>query len=168
MKTKEGIDRAFKKLDAIKKDVVWWEAGAQPPQLLGDGQVVMTTAYNGRIFDAAMKDNKPFTIVWDGQIWDLDLWVVPKGSPNKEAAMEFLKFSTSTEALAAQASWISYAPARLSSIALVGKFNDGKTDMAPHMPTAPANFKNAVQNDFLFWADRQDELAKQFNAWLAK
>ena len=168
LKTKEGVDRAFKKLDSIKKDIIWWEAGAQPPQLLADGQVVMTTAYNGRIFDAAAAQNKPFTIVWDGQIWDLDLWVIPKGSPNKDAALDFVKFSTSTEALAEQAKWISYAPARKSSIALVGKFNDGKTDMAPHMPTAAANFKNAVQNDFKFWADKQDELNKQFNAWLAK
>jgi putative spermidine/putrescine transport system substrate-binding protein len=168
MKTKEGIDRAFKKLDTIKKDIVWWEAGAQPPQLLADGQVIMTTAYNGRIFDAAKGQNKPFEIVWDGQVWDLDLWVIPKGSPNKAAAMDFLKFSTSTEALAEQAKWISYAPARKSSIPKVGKFNDGKTDMGPHMPTAEANFKNAVQNDFIFWADKADELGKQFNAWLAK
>jgi putative spermidine/putrescine transport system substrate-binding protein len=168
MKTKEGIERAFKKLDAIKKDIVWWEAGAQPPQLLGDGQVVMTTAYNGRIFDAALKDNKPFTIVWDGQIWDLDLWVIPKGGPNSKDALEFVKYATSTEALAESTKWISYAPARLSSLPLVAKYNDGKTDMASHMPTYAANFKNAVQNDFVFWADKQDELTKQFNAWLAK
>ena len=32
--TPEGVDRAFKKLDTIKKDIVWWDAGAQPPQLL--------------------------------------------------------------------------------------------------------------------------------------
>ena len=166
--SKDGVERAFKKLDTIKKDVIWWEAGSQPPQLLGEGQVAMTTAYNGRIFDAALKDSKPFEIVWDGQVWDLDLWVIPKGTPNKEAAFDFLKFSTSTEALAESTKWISYAPARNSSIALVGKYQDGKTDMATHMPTAPANFKNAVQNDFLFWADKQDELNKQFNAWLAK
>jgi putative spermidine/putrescine transport system substrate-binding protein len=24
----EGVDRAFKKLDTIKNDVIWWEAGA--------------------------------------------------------------------------------------------------------------------------------------------
>ncbi|HHL20209.1 MAG TPA: ABC transporter substrate-binding protein, partial [Aliiroseovarius sp.] len=48
--TPEGIDRAFAKLDTIKDSVVWWEAGAQPPQLLADGEVAMTTAYNGRIF----------------------------------------------------------------------------------------------------------------------
>ncbi|MFN5999263.1 MAG: extracellular solute-binding protein, partial [Paracoccaceae bacterium] len=46
--TPEGVDRAFAKLDSIKAEVVWWEAGAQPPQLLADGEVVMTTAYNGR------------------------------------------------------------------------------------------------------------------------
>ena len=49
LKTPEGVDRAFKKLDSIKGDLVWWEAGAQPPQLLGSGEVVMTSAYNGRI-----------------------------------------------------------------------------------------------------------------------
>ena len=46
--TDEGVDRAFKKLDTIKKDIVWWEAGAQGPQLLADGQVVFATSWNGR------------------------------------------------------------------------------------------------------------------------
>ncbi len=46
--TPEGVDRAFKKLDTIKADIVWWEAGAQAPQLLADGQVAMTSAWNGR------------------------------------------------------------------------------------------------------------------------
>ncbi len=164
----EGVDRAFNKLATIKGDVVWWEAGAQPPQLLADGEVLMTTAYNGRIFNAAVGENKPFVIVWDGQVWDLDLWAIPKGAPNMENAMEFLKFSTATEQLAAQASWISYGPARKSSGPLVGKFNDGKTEMATHMPTHPDNLKNAVQNDFLWWADNQDALNERFNAWLAQ
>jgi len=34
LSTPEGVDRAFAKLDTIKADVVWWEAGAQPPQLV--------------------------------------------------------------------------------------------------------------------------------------
>lgn len=164
----EGVDRAFAKLATIKGDVVWWEAGAQPPQLLADGEVLMTTAYNGRIFNAAVGENKPFVIVWDGQVWDLDLWAIPKGAPNMEKAWDFLKFSTATEQLAAQASWISYGPARKSSGPLVGKFNDGKTEMAAHMPTHPDNLKNAVQNNFLWWADNQDALNERFNAWLAQ
>ncbi|MEP3234129.1 MAG: polyamine ABC transporter substrate-binding protein [Hyphomicrobiales bacterium] len=165
--TAEGVNRAFAKLDTIKGDVVWWEAGAQPPQLLADGEVAMTTAYNGRIFNAVAGEGKPFEIVWDGQVWDLDLWVIPKGSKNKEAALDFLKFSTSTKQLAAQASWISYGPARKSSGALVGKFHNKDIDMVPQMPTNAANLKNATQNNFEFWADNQDELNERFNAWLA-
>ncbi|WP_406647004.1 ABC transporter substrate-binding protein [Aliisedimentitalea scapharcae] len=165
--TDEGVDRAFAKLDTIKDSVVWWEAGAQPPQLLADGEVVMTTAYNGRIFNAAAGEGKPFEVVWDGQIMDFDLWVMPKGAPNKAAALDFLAFSTDTQQLAAQASWISYGPARKSSGPLVGLYNDGKTEMGPHMPTAEANLANALVNNFEFWADNQDELNDRFNSWLA-
>jgi putative spermidine/putrescine transport system substrate-binding protein len=166
--TDAGVARAFAKLDTIKDSVVWWEAGAQPPQLLADGEVVMTTAYNGRIFNAAVAENKPFVVNWDGQILDFDLWVVPKGAPNKDLAMEFIAYSTDTQRLADQAAWISYGPARKSSGPLVGKYNDGKTEMGPHMPTSEAALKNALVNDFEFWADHQDELNERFNAWLAK
>ncbi|MEM9205650.1 MAG: ABC transporter substrate-binding protein [Pseudomonadota bacterium] len=168
LSTPEGIDRAFAKLDSIKSEVVWWEAGAQPPQLLADGEVAMTTAYNGRIFNAVASEDKPFNIVWDGQVWDLDLWIIPKGAPNKDAALEFVKYSTDTQRLADQASWISYGPTRQSSSSLVGSFHDNPDlKMAPQMPTAPENFTNAIQNDFEFWADYQDELNERFNAWLA-
>ena len=44
LETDEGVDRAFAKLDTIKHDVVWWEAGQQAAQLLADGEVVMTTS----------------------------------------------------------------------------------------------------------------------------
>jgi len=166
--TPEGVDRAFAVLDRIKDDTVWWEAGAQPPQLLADGEVVMTTAYNGRIFNAVAAEDKPFTIVWDAQNFDLDLWVIPKGAPNLEAALDFVKFSTATEQLAAQASYISYGPVRKSSAPLVGSFyNKPELDMGPQMPTAPENFATAIQSDFEFWADNQDELNERFNAWLA-
>ncbi len=167
LETPEGVDRAFAKLSTIKDSVVWWEAGAQPPQLLADGEVAMTTAYNGRIFNAVANEDKPFEIVWDGQIWDLDLWVIPKGAKNKDLAMDFLKFSTATEQLAKQASYISYGPARMSSAPLVGKFEGKDIDMGPQMPTAPANLTNAVQNNFEFWADNADQLNERFSAWLA-
>jgi len=168
LSTDEGVDRAFAKLDSIKDDVLWWEAGAQPPQMLADGEVVMTTAYNGRIFNAVAQENKPFEIVWDGQVWDLDLWVIPKGSKNLKNALEFVKFSTDTQRLADQAAWISYGPARQSSIPLIGKHAEAGIEMGPHMPTAPENFKNALQNDYEFWADHQDELNERFAAWLAQ
>ena len=62
--TEAGVDRAFASLDKIKKHVVWWEAGAQPPQMLADGEVTMTTAYNGRLYNAMVNEGKPFEIMW--------------------------------------------------------------------------------------------------------
>jgi len=164
--TSDGVKRAFAKMAQIKSDIVWWEAGAQAPQLLADGEVLMTTAYNGRIFNAAVDENKPFVIVWDGQILDFDLYVIPKGAPNKELALEFIKYATDTQRLADQAKYIAYGPARKSSAPLIGLFMDGKTKMGPHMPTAPANMKNALVNNFEFWADRDSELNERFNAWI--
>ena len=160
--TDAGKDRAFAKLDSIKDSVVWWEAGAQPPQLLADGEVAMTTAYNGRLFNAIVNEKKPFVIVWDGQVWDLDLWVIPRGTRNLETALEFVAFSTDTVRNWDQSNWISYGPVRKSAQALLAP------EMVPHMPTAPANFKRALQNDYLFWADNQDELNERFNTWLAR
>ncbi|KFE36610.1 ABC transporter substrate-binding protein [Thioclava atlantica] len=167
LSTPEGVDRAFKKLDTIKNDIVWWDAGAQPPQLLADGEVVMTTAYNGRIFNAEVAEGQPFKIVWDGQVLDFDFFVIPKGAPHMDAAKAYLKFATETKQLADQAKWISYGPARKSSAPMVGVYQDGKTQMGPHMPTAPENMKNALVNDFEFWADHDTELSERFNAWLA-
>jgi putative spermidine/putrescine transport system substrate-binding protein len=165
--TPEGVDRAFAKLDTIKSEVVWWEAGAQPPQLLADGEVVMSTAYNGRIFNAAVGEGKPFQIVWDGQIYENEMYVVPKGAPNKDQAMEFIKYATSTEGLRAQAQHISYGPARKSALKEELVFKDGKTVMAPHLPTAPENLTNALESSFEFWVDKDSELNERFNAWLA-
>jgi len=155
-------------LDKIKSQTIWWEAGAQPPQLLADGEVAMTTAYNGRLFSAVVTEGKPFATVWDGQVYEFELFAIPKGAPNKDQALEYIKFATDTQRLADQTKWISYGPARQSSLPLVGTFEDGKTSMSPHMPTAEANMTNALRQSFEFWVDRNDEISERFNTWLAK
>ncbi|MEE2804734.1 MAG: extracellular solute-binding protein, partial [Pseudomonadota bacterium] len=126
--------------------------------------VVMTTAYNGRLFNAMYKEGKPFEIMWAPQVFDLDTYVVVKGAPNKEAAMEFLKFCTTSEALADTTNYISYGPLRLSSAEFVNP------DILPHLPTSPNNFdpETALLYDFMFWADNMDAMNERFNSWLAK
>ncbi|MBJ2154022.1 ABC transporter substrate-binding protein [Paracoccus sp. IB05] len=166
LETPEGRDRAFAKLDTIKKDIVWWEAGAQPPQLLADGEVLMTTAYNGRIFNAYIEEGKPFEIIWDGQIYELNTYAIPKGAPNLEEAMEFVRFATSTEGLAEQSRYISYGPPRKSSNAMEIIYKDEKTVMAPNLPSSPENRENALETSIEFWVDRDTELNERFNNWL--
>lgn len=165
--TPEGVDRAFAKLDTIKNDTVWWEAGAQPVQLLADGEVVMTTAYNGRLFDAAINENKPFEILWDNQILDFNLYVVPKGAPNKDAAWTYIKWATQSERQAELTRYISYGPVRKSGSAGVGLYKDDKTEMATYLPTYPDYLDDALTSDVEFWANYDTELSERFNTWLA-
>jgi putative spermidine/putrescine transport system substrate-binding protein len=127
----------------------------------------MSTAYNGRIFNAAVAEGKPFQIVWDGQIYENEMYAIPKGAPNKEEALQFIAYATSTEGLRQQAQWISYGPARKSALLEPLIFNDGKTEMSPHLPTNPANLTNALESGSEFWVDRDAELNERFNAWLA-
>lgn len=167
LSTPEGVDQAFKKLDSIKKDVVWWEAGAQAPQLLADKEVSMTLAYNGRIFDAIVGEGKPFAFMWDGVNLDMDYWVVPKDAPNKDAAMKFIAFASDPARQAVMSSMIAYGPSRKSAQSSVGKYKDGTTDMAPYLPSTPENAAKGLVNDAAFWADHGTELTERFNAWLA-
>ncbi len=166
LSTPQGLKRAFAKLDTIKEHTVWWEAGAQPPLLLSDGEVAMATAYNGRIFNAYNKEKKPFEIVWDRQIWYRNYYAIVKGTPRYKQALEYVKFASAAKQLANQARHISYGPARQSSMAMIATHAETGIDMRPHMPTE--HFENVLENDFEWWADYEDEMTDRFNTWLAK
>ena len=113
LSTPEGVDRAFAKLDTIKDHVVWWVEGAQPPQLLADGEVVIASAYNGRLFSAIFEENQPIAMLWDWQVFDLEGWVVPMGVKDIDAVKDYIYFATDSQRLADQAKFISYGPGAL-------------------------------------------------------
>lgn len=168
--TAEGQEQALAKLDTIKDSVIWWSAGADTPQLLADGEIFMGSTYNGRLFSVIEEQDQPVAMMWDGQVYDFDGWIVPAGLPEDRLArvMDFLKFATDTQRLADQAAYISYGPARASSADLVGKHAELGIDMAPHMPTDPANTGNVLQPNFTFWADYRDDIDAKFQSWLAQ
>ena len=168
LSTPAGVDRAFRKLDSIKDQVVWWEAGAQPPQLLADGEVVMSTAYNGRLFNAQVVENQPFEIVWDGQVLDHAQLVIPAGAPNLEFALEFLAYAARPESMAAMSRYISYSPVRHSALALVTTHAETGVEMEPHMPVTPERLERSVFNDWAWWADYGEDINDRFGAWLAR
>ena len=163
--TPAGLERAFRKLDTIKDQVVWWEAGAQPPQMLADGEVAMSTAYNGRIFNAQVLEGQPFEIVWDGQVLDVGPIGIVAGTPDLGPALELVKFATRASSMAAIGRYIAYSPVRRSGLPLIGRHADAGIDMNPHMPTYPAHMRRTLQNDWLWWSDNLDEMNERFSAW---
>ena len=166
--TAEGLDRAFRKLDTIREQVIWWEAGAQPPQMLADGEVVMSTAYNGRIFNAQAIENQPFVIVWDGQVLDFAQLAIVAGSPNGETALDFLRFGSTAESMARVSGYIAYAPVRESGLELVATHREVGIEMLPHLPTAPDNAALALRSDWRWWSDNLDAMNERFSAWLTR
>ncbi|MGL6070338.1 ABC transporter substrate-binding protein [Craterilacuibacter sp.] len=158
--SKAGVDRAFKMLTLLKPHIQWWEAGAQPPQFLASGDVVMSSAYNGRI-DSAQKDGKNLKVVWNGSIYDVDSWAIPKGAKSAEAS-QFIAFASKPEQQKNYASQIAYGPTNTKAIKLL------PAKVAANLPTDPANLKGALAIDVGFWVENGEDLEQRFNAWAAR
>lgn len=159
--TQEGVDRAFRKLDQIKSNIQWWEAGAQPMQYLASGDVAMTSAFNGRVF-AAQESGANVKIIWQGSIYDIDSWVIPKGSKNKAAAEKFIEFSLRPEYQKLHTEKLGYGSTNLHTQSLLDQ------KLAGRLNTAPGNLAQAMRIDNSFWVDHGEELEERFNAWAAK
>ena len=158
--SKDGQDRAFKMLDKLKPSIQWWEAGAQPPQFLQSGDVVMSSAYNGRI--AAVAKESKLKVVWTGGVYDFDAWAIPKGSKNAEAAKKFIAYSLQPEQQKTFSENIAYGPANTDAVKLLS------AETLQNMPTTPENIKDQVQIDVAFWNDNGESLEQRFNSWAAK
>lgn len=166
LSTPRGLDLAFRKLDGIKDQIVWWEDGATPARLLASGEVVMASGYNGRFFNAAVNDGHPIRTLWDSQLYDYSTLGIPRGAPHLGIALRFVHFATRTEQLAEQAKYISYGPARKSSSSLVWKHAGTGIDIRPHLPTYPAHFERAIRKDHEWYARTQGRLTERFSTWL--
>jgi putative spermidine/putrescine transport system substrate-binding protein len=163
--TPEGVDRAFKALDKIKAQILWWDKAEDSISMLMRRKASMAAGYSGRIFRAAVGARQRIDVMWDGQVYDLDLWAIPKAATNKDEAKRFIAFATEPAQMAAQASLIAYGPMRKSAIALVGKHPSLDIDMKGYLPTAPDNFRKALRFDEAWWNEHGGELATRFQTW---
>ncbi|RWY83717.1 extracellular solute-binding protein [Rhizobium leguminosarum] len=153
------LDRAFKKLDTIKSDIVWWSGGAQSQQLLASAEAPFGSIWNGRMTALAASGIKTETS-WEQNITAADSLVVPKGSPNAEAAMKFIAMATAAEPQAALAKATGYAPINVDS----AKLMDPETAKTlPDQQTA-----SQVNADMNYWADNRDAIGEKWYAWQAK
>jgi putative spermidine/putrescine transport system substrate-binding protein len=87
---------------------------------------------------------------------------MPKGTPNKEAALKFIAMASAPDAQAEYAKNIAYGPTNTKALTKL----DAK--VLAGLPTAPANAKTALQFNVRFWADQGEALEKRFTAWAAQ
>jgi len=158
--TSEGQDRAFAKLDTIKRDVVWYDSWSQAPQLLNDGGAVLVQSAQGRFYDAIRKDNRPFVMVWDGHLYDTEGWSILKGTPRRDLAMQFILYATQSKPLAGVTIDTAYGPARKSSTPFL------PADVVPFLATS--HLDKGVKVSSEFWADYGEVLGEKFSEWLLR
>ena len=171
MDTDEGIDRAFATLDKIRDHSVFWSAGSKPLEFVKSGETSMAIAYNGRVGAANLSEGATFVPVWDGQVLEEEWMVVVKGTPNMEAAFEFVGFASAPEQQAGQARYINYGPMRNSAFGIIEAgepwFHNGKNIME-HMPNRPEVMARSVIANPEWWADNGDAVKERFDAWRAQ
>jgi putative spermidine/putrescine transport system substrate-binding protein len=162
------VERALSKLDQLSSDlqeagyqIIWWEEYARPATLLGDGQVVMTPSTNGRTA-TARKEGVPAAFSWNGGIVDLDWWVVPKGTPRREAAMQFIDFASSKEPQAGIAQEIPYGPVNSAT------FESIPDSTEQRLPTAPQNLEKQIYFNTEWWSENLDRIQSRWNEWYAQ
>jgi putative spermidine/putrescine transport system substrate-binding protein len=154
------IDRALASLRRIKPQVVkWWGSGAQPAQLLADDEVVMATAWNGRIA-AIQAAGAPVEVVWQDQLLRNDCWAVLKNAPNKVNAQKFAAFIT-----------LAAPQARLSSLITYGFVNNKAAALLPPerlklLPTAPDTKPRLINYDAAWWSANLDAVKNKWAGFL--
>jgi putative spermidine/putrescine transport system substrate-binding protein len=153
------LPRATAKLDTIKDSIVFWGSGAESQDLLGKGEVTMSMIWNGRAYSAKHIDNRPVEIQWNQQIVTADYFVVPKGTPNKDTAMDFIAWATCKENNAAPSKYIPYGPTNTLATADPSK-------------VAELSVSNADENSAYFddaWiVDNAQTLEDAYQAWKTK
>lgn len=155
------VERAFASLDRIKEHIrVWWSAGHQPAQLLADGEVVMTSAWSGRIWTAVKFDKQPLRFEWNQGIADPEWWVVPKGARNKKLAMKFIAFASQAKYQSLFTEYIAYGPTNTEAFAHISP------SLARDLSTYPANFSKQIVIDANWWAANEAEVLERWNRWL--
>lgn len=156
------VDRAFAMLDRIRDAVtLWWEQGAQPAQILNSGDLDMVAAWHSRV-ERVRLDGAPVGITWNGGALSGDAWVIPRGSRNREIAMDFINFATRPEVCAAFAMLVPFGPVNRNAFEYIPQ------EVAELLPSYPPHKEVQFAVDFEWWFNYREEVEERFDNWLTE
>jgi putative spermidine/putrescine transport system substrate-binding protein len=164
LSTEAGMQRAIDKIRELKPHIdVFWGSGAQHAQLMKDGEVDMTTGWNGR-FDVAKKDGAKVAYTFNQALLDYDCFAIPKGAPNKDLAMKFLAEISKPELQANLPLHITYGPTNKAAYA-IGKIDE---KLALLMPSHPKNAALQLPVSLEWYAEFEQQAAAMYQNMLTE
>ncbi|MGB3314977.1 MAG: extracellular solute-binding protein, partial [Albidovulum sp.] len=162
LETDEGVKRAFAKMESIRPGLQLWSAGREPVRMLNNGDVAMSMIWATTGATASQEEGADFEVVMDGRVIELDLFGIPKGSRHVEAAKDFIRYASSTTALADMVRHLPNGPTRKSSLAQLSD------DILHQIPNGPAYEDKAfIMSDAEWWSANHERLEEQFDIWMS-
>ena len=162
LETDAGVERAFEKMESIRSGLQLWSAGREPVRMLNSGEVAMSMIWATTGATASKEEGADFEVIMDGRVIELDLFGIPKGSRYPDAARDFIRYASSTQALADMVSHLPNGPTRRSSFALLSE------ETLRQIPNGPAYEGNAyIMSDAEWWAANHARLEEKFDIWMS-
>jgi putative spermidine/putrescine transport system substrate-binding protein len=85
------LARAFKKIDEIKKNCVFWNSGSESQQIMRSGEATMGLIWNTRAQLLGRETNGQIASIWNEGILQPSTWTVPKGAPAGKNAFRLIR-----------------------------------------------------------------------------
>jgi putative spermidine/putrescine transport system substrate-binding protein len=160
LRTPDGLDRAFRKLDQLKPYIIWWDQPAQAATLLTGGRVLFVAAPAAAVLQAGAATHHHVGVQWDGSLAEWHSWAVPKDAPHPGAALLALIVAgdPARQAMFGQATFL--GPAAKDALDLL--------PLAARAQNPMANQGAMLAIDEAFWAENREKLEPRFAVWLAK
>lgn len=148
------LDRAFKTLERVKKDTIWWQSGAQPAQLMKDNEVQYAIAWSGRV-----AGQEGVSSTFNQGMLDISWFVAAKGMSDDQRDMfyKWLHIQTSADVQLCMVKLIPY-PGPSPKL-------EGMVDPAivKTFPTYAENKKVQWLMNGQWWFDHAAEIEKRWN-----
>jgi putative spermidine/putrescine transport system substrate-binding protein len=165
LRTAQGVDRAFRKLDQLRPYILWWDQPSQPAQLLMTAKVLMTSLPSGFIPAASRTPGghpAPIGVQWSGSLQEATSWAILSNAQHVPACLVAIVIATDPARQAEFAKATALGPATRPALALL------PPDAQAASPSLGAHLAAGLTIDEGFWLDNAARLDARFAAWIGK
>ncbi|MFI4987195.1 MAG: ABC transporter substrate-binding protein [Alphaproteobacteria bacterium] len=157
------VERALKRLDQIKGDIVWWDKWPQGANLLASGEYVATETSHDVVRELIAEDSTtPIYQIWNPSpagLMSTDYLSVPRGAKHKANAFKLMSWMLDAQHQAEHARASQIGPSNLKALDML----DEKTRES--LPTYHFQKGELIPRDDSYWAANIVALSERFNLW---
>lgn len=153
------VDRALDKLDTIRDVTTFAPNVGALQQAVQGNQVDMFLLPDSRLVPL-LKGGMDITVVWDETVASLNAFAVPKGSPNKAAAEQFISSVVEPEQVAKISELLGVAPVNTEA---KPQLDESTKQVEVY---GPANTGGTVLQDVDWYAENFNDVSTKLTTWL--